>query len=173
MAGALRFYERAEVKDAVAYLRLLSNPADDEAFARIINVPRRNLGDAALNSVRIVAAETGTALLAAARAAAGTLGIARTASLVAFLDLLDDLLAYAQEHPGVARLLGRLYDRAALVPRRPATNAPTATGRTCCNCSALPPAMTPNTPTAERSATSLRRWRSLATPTAWRASTTR
>jgi hypothetical protein len=116
MAGTLRFYERAEVKDAIAYLRLLSNPADDEAFARIINVPRRNLGDAALNSVRIVAAETGTALLAAARAAAGTLGIARAASLVAFLDLLDDLCAYAQEHPGVARLLGRLYDRTALVP---------------------------------------------------------
>jgi DNA helicase-2/ATP-dependent DNA helicase PcrA len=116
MAGALRFYERAEVKDAIAYLRLLSNPADDEALARIINVPRRNLGDAALNSIRIVAAETGTALLAAARAAAGTLGTARAASLVAFLDLLDDLLAYAQEHPGVARLLGRLYDRTTLLP---------------------------------------------------------
>jgi DNA helicase-2/ATP-dependent DNA helicase PcrA len=116
MAGALRFYERAEVKDAIVYLRLLSNPADDEAFARIINVPRRNLGDAALNSIRIVAAETATALLAAARAAAGTLGTARAASLVAFLDLLDDLRAYAQEHPGIARLLDRLYDRTELVP---------------------------------------------------------
>ena len=58
-------------------------------------------------------------------------------------------------------------------PRRPATSAPTAAGRTCCNCSALPPAMTPNTPTAERSASCLRRWRSLVTLTAWRASATR
>ncbi len=116
MAGALRFYERAEVKDAIAYLRLLANPADDEAFARILNVPRRNLGDAALNSIRIVAAETGTPLLAGARAAAGTLGTARAASLVALLELLDDLLAYAQEHPGIAPLLDRLYERTGLVP---------------------------------------------------------
>jgi DNA helicase II / ATP-dependent DNA helicase PcrA len=118
MAGALRFYERAEVKDAIAYLRVLANPLDDEAFARILNVPRRNLGDAALNSIRIVAAETGTPLLAAARAAAGTLGTARAASLVALLELLDDLLAYAQEHPRVERLLDRLYQRTGLVPEQ-------------------------------------------------------
>jgi len=108
MPGALRFHERAEIKDAIAYLRLLSNPADDEAFARILNVPRRHLGDAALNSIRIIAAETGTALLAAARVAARTLGNARSASLLAFLELIDDLLAYTQEHPGVANLLERL-----------------------------------------------------------------
>jgi DNA helicase II / ATP-dependent DNA helicase PcrA len=127
MAGALRFYERAEVKDAIAYLRLLANPADDEAFARILNVPRRNLGDAALNSIRIVAAETGTSLLAGARAAAATLGTARAASLVALLELLDDLLAYAQEHPGIAPLLDRLYERTGLVPEE--TSDERANGR--------------------------------------------
>ncbi len=116
MPGALRFHERAEIKDAIAYLRMLSNPADDEAFARILNVPRRNLGDAALNSIRIIAAETGTALLAAARAAARTLGHARSTSLLAFLELIDDLLAFTQEHPGVANLLERLYERTRLVP---------------------------------------------------------
>ena len=48
LVGAVSFYERREVKDLLAYLRLLVNPADDEAFARVVNVPRRGLGDASL-----------------------------------------------------------------------------------------------------------------------------
>ncbi|HEX8244998.1 MAG TPA: UvrD-helicase domain-containing protein, partial [Longimicrobium sp.] len=43
--GGIRFYERREVKDALAYLRLVANPAADEAFLRIVNVPRRGIGD--------------------------------------------------------------------------------------------------------------------------------
>src|SRR5207302_1693250 len=46
LVGAVSFYERREVKDVLAYLRLIANPADDEAFARIVNVPRRGSGDA-------------------------------------------------------------------------------------------------------------------------------
>jgi DNA helicase-2/ATP-dependent DNA helicase PcrA len=48
LVGAVSFYERREVKDLLAYLRLIANPADDEAFARVVNVPRRGLGDASL-----------------------------------------------------------------------------------------------------------------------------
>src|SRR6266581_3074203 len=48
LVGAVSFYERREVKDVLAYLRLIANPADDEAFARIVNVPRRGIGDASL-----------------------------------------------------------------------------------------------------------------------------
>ena len=43
-----RFYERAEIRDALAYLRVIAQPADDLAFERIINVPKRGLGDATL-----------------------------------------------------------------------------------------------------------------------------
>jgi len=46
--GGPRFYERAEIRDALAYLRLVNSPADDLAFERIVNVPRRGLGDATL-----------------------------------------------------------------------------------------------------------------------------
>ena len=46
--GGPRFYERAEIRDALAYLRLVNQPADDLAFERIINTPRRGLGDATL-----------------------------------------------------------------------------------------------------------------------------
>src|SRR5262249_14777845 len=46
--GGPRFYERAEIRDALAYLRLINSPADDLAFERIVNVPKRGLGDATL-----------------------------------------------------------------------------------------------------------------------------
>ena len=46
--GGPRFYERAEIRDALAYLRVIAQPADDLAFERIVNVPKRGLGDATL-----------------------------------------------------------------------------------------------------------------------------
>ncbi len=46
--GAISFYDRREVKDLLAYLRLIANPADDEAFLRAVGVPRRGLGDTSL-----------------------------------------------------------------------------------------------------------------------------
>ena len=49
LVGAVSFYERREVKDLLAYLRLLVNPADDEAFLRVVNVPRRGIGEASVD----------------------------------------------------------------------------------------------------------------------------
>jgi DNA helicase-2/ATP-dependent DNA helicase PcrA len=49
--GGLRFYERAEIRDAVAYLRVLAQPADDLAFERIVNLPKRGIGDSALRAM--------------------------------------------------------------------------------------------------------------------------
>src|SRR5207245_3484424 len=69
LVGAVSFYERREVKDVLAYLRLIANPADDEAFARIVNVPRRGIGDASFASLARAAAQWRLPLLEAARAA--------------------------------------------------------------------------------------------------------
>jgi len=69
LVGALSFYERREVKDVLAYLRLIANPADDEAFARIVNVPRRGIGDASFTQLVRTATQWGKPLLDAARAA--------------------------------------------------------------------------------------------------------
>jgi len=55
--GGLRFFERAEIKDALAYLRLLQNPLDDAAFERIVNVPTRGIGDRSLVVLRGLARE--------------------------------------------------------------------------------------------------------------------
>lgn len=61
-----RFYERAEIRDAVAYLRLIAQPSDDLAFERIINTPKRGLGTASLQAVHIQARASDKPLLAAA-----------------------------------------------------------------------------------------------------------
>ena len=53
--GGLRFYERQEIRDAVAYMRAPVQPADDLAFERIVNVPRRGVGEAALRTMHEVA----------------------------------------------------------------------------------------------------------------------
>jgi DNA helicase-2/ATP-dependent DNA helicase PcrA len=71
LVGAVSFYERREVKDVLAYLRLLVNPADDEAFARVVNVPRRGVGDASLTLLGEAARRWGKPLLEAARLAGG------------------------------------------------------------------------------------------------------
>jgi DNA helicase-2/ATP-dependent DNA helicase PcrA len=69
LVGAVSFYERREVKDLLAYLRLLANPADDEAFLRIVNVPRRGIGEASLDVLVRTAARWRMPLSAAAAAA--------------------------------------------------------------------------------------------------------
>ena len=61
-----KFYERAEIRDALAYLRLIAQPADDLAFERIINVPKRGLGTASLQAIHIQARASGKPLMAAA-----------------------------------------------------------------------------------------------------------
>ena len=52
VVGGLRFYERAEIRDAIAYMRVLHQPADDLAFERIVNAPRRGVGEGALKAMR-------------------------------------------------------------------------------------------------------------------------
>src|SRR5215475_7079033 len=70
--GGPRFYERAEIRDALAYLRCIASPADDLAFERIINVPRRGLGDATVQLLHDHARARRVSLMAAARTLAET-----------------------------------------------------------------------------------------------------
>ena len=66
IVGGFRFYERAEIRDALAYLRLINQPSDDLAFERIVNVPKRGLGDKAVAKVQQFARATGAPLMTAA-----------------------------------------------------------------------------------------------------------
>ncbi len=69
LIGASSFYERREVKDLLAYLRLVANPADDEAFLRAVSVPRRGLGETSLATLGRQAVQWGKPLLETARVA--------------------------------------------------------------------------------------------------------
>ena len=68
IVGGFRFYERAEIRDAIAYLRVVSQPADDLAFERIVNTPKRGLGDKAVQRLHGYARSSGRSLTGAATA---------------------------------------------------------------------------------------------------------
>jgi len=70
--GGPRFYERLEIRDALAYLRLIVQPDDDLAFERIVNKPKRGLGETSLQALQSLARAQGASLLAVARDLAGT-----------------------------------------------------------------------------------------------------
>jgi len=90
--GGLRFFERAEIKDALAYLRLCASRVDDTSFERIVNLPTRGIGAKTLDTIRDLARAQGSSLWAAALASVAT-GLPQRAaqSLQAFLSLIDKL----------------------------------------------------------------------------------
>ncbi len=94
--GGQPFYSRKEVKDAVAYLRILTNPDDEIALRRIINVPKRGLGDSALNEISIKATETNDSMLGAILSTDINEFSGRIRNkLMAFSQLIDDLMTHS------------------------------------------------------------------------------
>jgi DNA helicase-2/ATP-dependent DNA helicase PcrA len=72
IVGGVRFYSRMEVKDILAYLRVLDNPADEISLKRIINVPARGIGNATIDKISLQAARDGISMYAALQEAAGS-----------------------------------------------------------------------------------------------------
>jgi len=93
--GGLRFFERAEIRDALAYLRMVSNPGDDAAFERAVNMPPRGIGPRTLEGVRAHAREFGSSLWKASEDLVGGGAMSKRASnaLKAFLELIEELRA--------------------------------------------------------------------------------
>jgi DNA helicase-2/ATP-dependent DNA helicase PcrA len=89
--GGLRFFERAEIKDALAYLRLIANRDDDASFERVVNLPTRGIGARTLEVLRAHSKAHGTSLWQSSTACAEELGARATTSLQAFLALIDRL----------------------------------------------------------------------------------
>ena len=87
--GGLRFFERAEIKHALAYLRLLENPNDDTSFMRVVNFPARGIGARSIEQLQDVARATGCSLHDAVSALSGRAGTL-IASFVAKLDVLRE-----------------------------------------------------------------------------------
>src|SRR6476659_5409378 len=95
VVGGVRFYERREIRDIVAYLRVLDNPGDSVSMRRILNTPRRGIGDRAEACVAVYAENTGSSFNDALQAAAeGRVPMLNTRSekcIASFVELLDDL----------------------------------------------------------------------------------
>jgi DNA helicase-2/ATP-dependent DNA helicase PcrA len=89
--GGLRFFERQEIKDALAYLRLIANRDDDASFERVVNLPTRGIGARTLEVLRTHARANSVSLWAASSACSDELGAKASACLQAFLALIEKL----------------------------------------------------------------------------------
>lgn len=99
--GGQRFFERAEIKDTLAYLRLIANRDDDAAFERAVNTPTRGIGERTLDEVRKRARADAVSLWEAARRASGESALAARArnALAGFASLIDALQADVAQMP--------------------------------------------------------------------------
>jgi DNA helicase-2/ATP-dependent DNA helicase PcrA len=108
--GGQRFFERAEIKDALAYLRLMANRDDDPSFERVVNTPTRGIGSRTVEQVRAEARDTGVSLWRAAASLIANQQLTKRAAgaLWTFLKLIDDLdreMASAELHAQVQRAI--------------------------------------------------------------------
>jgi ATP-dependent DNA helicase UvrD/PcrA len=116
VVGGVRFYERKEIRDVVAYLRVLDNPGDAVSMRRILNTPRRGIGDRAEACVAVYAENTGASFADALDAAAEgkvTMLNTRSANAIAgFVEMLDDLRGRLDSSQGdLGELVEAVLDR--------------------------------------------------------------
>ena len=113
VVGGTRFYERREVRDALAYLRFLANPDDTVSLRRILNVPKRGIGDRAEAMIEALAQRDGVTFWQALRRAADAPGIATRSvkAIEAFVTMIDELRAMVENETGPAQILEAVLDR--------------------------------------------------------------
>ena len=130
--GGPRFYERLEIRDAMAYFRLAVGPTDDLAFERVVNTPKRGLGDKAQQSIQIAARANGTSLVEGAKTLlkAGEVSGKAKAELTRLLTLLGQWHAEALD-PGSNHiaLAERILDESGYTAMWQADKTPEAPGR--------------------------------------------
>ena len=113
--GGPRFYERLEIRDAMAYFRLVISPADDLAFERIVNTPKRGLGDKAQQKIQVAARSNGVPLVEGARILLEQEGLtgkgaANLGELVGRLAYWRNLLVHTQDEQAITSQIGRIAD---------------------------------------------------------------
>jgi DNA helicase-2/ATP-dependent DNA helicase PcrA len=124
VVGGTRFYERKEIKDALAYLRVLVNPDDDVNFRRVLNEPKRGIGDRAEGAVAALAQRERMSFMAAARRAEEAPGMATRSvnAVLGFVKLMDDLAEVAAGSGAAAALEAVLEQTGYLAGLRSSTD---------------------------------------------------
>ncbi len=112
IVSGVGFYQRAEVKDVVAYLRLIQNPRDDLSFERIVNIPPRKIGKVTLQKLREISKSGGFTLLEAIKYSQEQklLPTRSLGALSRFLDMMEELRSEAENQPTV-RVIDILLER--------------------------------------------------------------
>jgi ATP-dependent DNA helicase UvrD/PcrA len=128
--GGTKFYERAEIKDAIGYLNLLVNPADEVSFSRVINSPRRGIGDTSQGRLRAHANTSGRTIwdVASEPESVPGLGAAAIKSVGLFCELIAGLRAEFADG-SVAQLLSALLERSGYLDSLRAERTIEAEGR--------------------------------------------
>ena len=101
VVGGTRFYDRREIKDAVAYLRVVTNPLDEVSVKRVLNMPKRGVGDTSISRLDVFAREENISFFEALRRAgeAGVSGAARR-GIESFIAVIDEVVAQEEQTPG-------------------------------------------------------------------------
>ena len=128
VVGGVRFYERAEIKDAMAYLRLLVNPSDDQALLRIVNKPARGIGKTTMDRVGAWAAEHQVPLLQALSQHAEAAGGRAGSKIKAFLGIMNQLQEESNSLP-LDQMIGRALDRSGYLSALEREETPEAEAR--------------------------------------------
>ena len=99
--GSVRFYDRKEIKDIISYLQFLVNDSDTVAFERIVNVPRRGIGESTVKKIRVYLNETGKSIFEALESIEEIKNISPRikGSLLEFKDLITELKSYSLQGP--------------------------------------------------------------------------
>jgi len=124
VVGGTRFYERKEIKDALAYLRVLVNPDDDVNLRRVLNEPKRGIGDRAEGAIAALAERERTSFMAAARRAdqAPAMATRSVNAVLGFVKMLDDLAEVAAGSGAAAALEAVLEQTGYLAALRSSTD---------------------------------------------------
>ena len=128
--GGLRFYERQEIRDAIAYVRVLMQPDDDLAFERIVNLPKRGLGDTAMQAVHGLARARNTSLYRAAEALIETDEL-KPKPRQTFVDLLASFVRWRGQLGAMphVELVERMLDESGYTEMWQKDKSPQAPGR--------------------------------------------
>jgi DNA helicase-2/ATP-dependent DNA helicase PcrA len=105
--GGVRFYQRKEIKDVLGYLRLLLNPQDVISFRRVVNMPKRGIGDATVSAVESFAREEGISVIDAAHRVdeIPTLAARAKGAVAGFVQVMDALQAHLADGAGPPRMV--------------------------------------------------------------------
>ena len=129
IVGGTRFFDRAEVRDVMAYLKLVVNPDDDVAALRVVNTPRRGVGTTSINKIRQLAADEGISFFSAcemAVAETGLLGAKVRSALAEFTGVIEAGRHFTGE---LADVVDAIVDRSGLVRALEAEHSVEADGR--------------------------------------------